>query len=184
MNKQAHTMTELLIASVIIVILFASILGAFILTKSVSSDSLASYNLQRDVNVLLYKMIRGIKEPLGTFGLRAALPPAPTSAFVLLPAANPADSEIDFFSTDGNVTPRKYFLRNNTVVYESPTQAQRQKVIYTAPANSNITLRFSKPAWAVDNQVVTVYISVSQQLGNKTANGSAVTNVNLRNTPK
>ena len=186
MNKQAHTITELLVVSFIIVILFASVLGAFVLTKSVYSDSIANYNLQRDVNGLLYKIIRGIKEPSGTFGLRSALPPSSTSGFVLLPAALPANSEIDFFSTDGNITPRKYLLisSNNTVVYESPTQSPRQKIIYTAPANSTIILRFSIPLWAIDDQIVTIYISVSQQIGNKTATGSVTTNVNLRNAPK
>ena len=175
MNKQAHTMTELLIASAIIVFLFASVLGAFILTKSVYYDSMANYNLQRDVDTVLATIIRGTNEQTGRFGLRSAVSiPAPG-----LPPI-PGQNNISFVGTDNNT--RRYFLNNNTIVYNSPTQTPNQRVIYTAPPNSNITLRFASAS--ADQQVVYIYIAVSQAIGNKTATGSIATNVNLRNMPK
>lgn len=175
-KKRAHTITELLMTSVIIVLLFASVLGAFVLTKSVSSSSMANYNLQRDVNTVFLTMIRGIKEGSGTFGLRSAAPPPTT----YLPGMFPATGEIDFQGADTVV--RRYFLSNNTIIYDSPTQVPRQKVIYTAPPNSTITLSFTPVS--VDQQLVYVYFSVLQQIANKTYSGSVATYVNLRNTQK
>lgn len=169
-------MTELLVASVIIVMLMASVFGAFLLIKEVYRDSIASSNLQRGVDTLLATMIRGTKEQGGgTFGLRSAVSiPSPG----LFPS--PGQNTISFVGTDTNT--RRFFLSNNTVVYDSPTQNPNQRIIYTAPANSNITLRFISAS--IDQQIVYVYISVTQQIGGKTVTGSAETNVNLRNMPK
>lgn len=169
-------MTELLIASVIIVMLFASVFGAYILTKSSYADSIAYYNLQRDVDTLLATIVRGKSEQGGAaFGLRSAVSiPSPG-----LPP-NPGQNTIDFTGTDSNT--RRYFLNNNTIVYNSPTQIPNQRIIYTAPPRSNITLRFASAS--ADQQLVYVYIAVSQPVGNKTVTGSVATNVNLRNMPK
>ena len=176
-NKRAHTLTELLMASAIIVILLTSLLGAFLLTKLVCRNSIASYNIQRDVDTLLATIIRGVKEQSGNrFGLRSAvsIPPIPG----LLPI--PGQNTISYLCTDNNT--RMFLLNNNTVIYDSPLQNPRQTVIYTAPANSNIILRFASAS--ADQQLAYVYVSVSQQLGNKTITGSAETNVNLRNMPR
>lgn len=176
MNKDAHTLTELLVASVIVVLIFASVLGAFLLSKGVYRDSIEGCNLQRDVNNLLATMTRGIKEQGGgTFGLRSAASiPSPG----LFPS--PGQNTISFAGTDTNT--RMFFVKNNTVVYDSPTQNPREYVIYTAPANSSITLRFMPGS--ADQQLVYLYLSVTQQIGNRTASGSAETYINLRNMPK
>lgn len=167
-------MAELLVASVVIVILFTATLGSFVLAKSVYTDSIASYNLQRDVDTLLARIIRGKPEQGGSsYGLRSAVS-------YTLPAVNPSGSRIDFKGVD-DLT-RSYYLNNNTVVYSSPTQSPSQKVVYTPPPNSNITLGFSNVS--MDQQVVYIYIAVSQQIGSKTVVGSIATNVNLRNAPK
>jgi len=115
-NRRAYTMTELLVTSVIIVMLFASVFGAFLLTKGVYRDSIASSNLQRDADTVLATMIRGMREQGGgTFGLRSAMEiPLPG----LMP--NPGQNTISFVSMDNNT--RRYFLNNNTIVYDSPTQ--------------------------------------------------------------
>ncbi len=183
-KKSAHTMTELLVASTVIVLLFTSVLGAYMMMKGISLDSIANNNLQRDVNLLLATIIRGPIEPGGEmFGLRSAVSmsaslPAPNTP---LPSWPLYQDSIYFTSSDDNI--RIFFLSNNTVVYESPTQNPNKRVIYTAPANSTLILRFS--AISVDQQVVNVYISVVQQNPNGIpATGSVVTNVNLRNTPK
>lgn len=175
-NKHAHTIAELLVASVIIILIFASSFGAFLLTKGVYRDSIESCNIQRDVNILLATMIRGIREQGGgTFGLRSAASiPSPG----LFPS--PGQNTISFVGTDTNT--RRFFLSNNTVIYDSPTQIPRERVIYTAPANSNIVLRFTSAS--ADQQLVYVYVSVTRQVGDKIATGSAETDINLRNIPK
>ncbi|MFA5085328.1 MAG: hypothetical protein WC482_03085 [Candidatus Omnitrophota bacterium] len=182
-RKSAYTITEFLLASVIIVLLFASALGAYIMVKGISFNSIAGCNLQRDVDILLATIIKGPVEQGGkAFGLRssfavsAATPPPVTP----LPAW-PGQSTIYFTDKDDNV--RRYFLNNNTVIYDSPTQNPNQRIIYTAPGNSTVIMRFS--AASADQQVVNVYISVIQQNANRaSAAGSVITNVNLRNMPK
>jgi len=183
-KKSAHTMTELLVASVIIVLLLASVLGSYMMIKGVTFDSIANQNLQRDVNILLATIIRGpVEQGGGMFGLRSASamsasqpPPA-----IPLPSWPLNQNSIYFTGSDNKI--RGYFLNNNTVVYESPTQNPNQRVIYTAPDNSVIMLRFS--AISIDQQVANVYISVTQQNPNRApATGSVVTNVNLRNSPR
>lgn len=178
-NKRAHTLTELLIASVIIVFLFISVLGAYLLAETVYYDTIATSNLQRDLDIVLATIIQGVKEPAGRFGLRCASPCSTTPAM--------PNSEIDFlYPTDKPPIVRKFLLVNNTIAYESPTQNPVRKVIYTPPANSNVTLRFSRPVGVtiIDDQAVTIYISVLQQRGSRTSVGSFTTTVNLRNTPK
>lgn len=174
-KKQGQTLTELLITSTIIIFLLASVLGAYILIQNVYYNNMANFNLQRDVDVVLGTIIRGLPEQGGRFGLRSAVSiPAPG-----LPPL-PGQNNISFIGTDNNT--RRYFLNNNTIVYNSPTQNPNQKIIYTAPPNSNITLRFASAS--ADQQVVYTYIGISQIVNNKTVTGSATTYVNLRNMPK
>ena len=173
LNKRAHTITELFVASVVIIFLFTATFGAFVFTKNSYSNHISRYDLQRNVNIVMNRMIRGTKQSNGTFGLRSAV------SFTL-PVAIPALSKIDFVDSDG--THRMYYLNNNTIVYYDPTQVPSQKVVYTAPANSTITLRFSPVH--VDMEVVRVYLSVSKVVNNKTIAGSITTDVTLRNAPK
>lgn len=178
-NKSAHTLTELLVASVIIVFLFISALGAYLLAETVYYDNMATSSLQRDLDIVLATIIQGVKEPTGRFGLRCASPCSTTPAM--------PSSEIDFlYPTDNPPVVRKFLLTNNTIAYDSPTQNPVRKVIYTPPANSNLTLSFSKPinVAIIDEQAVTIYISVLQQRRNRISVGSSTTTVNLRNTPK
>ncbi|MCX5666227.1 MAG: type II secretion system protein [Candidatus Omnitrophica bacterium] len=182
-NRRAHTITEILVASVIIIFVFTSVIGAFLLTKGAYHDSIKSCNLQRDVNILLATMIRGVREQGGEiFGLRGAsamsatLPPPATPL-----SAWPGQNTVYFTGSDNNI--RRYFLNNNSVIYDSPTQNPNQRVIYKAPDNSIIILRFSTAS--IDQQVVKVYISVVQQnAGRASSTGSVTTYVNLRNAPK
>jgi hypothetical protein len=175
MNKRAHTLTELLIAGSIAILLVASVLGAFMLIKSIYTHGMANYFLQRDVDTLMAKIVRGSKESTGTYGLRSAV------SFTI-PSATPAGSRIDFVGTDADT--RTYFLNNNTIIYNSPTQAPNQQVIYTPPSNSTVTLLFWEPGGYIDHELVGIYLAVSQQVGGRNASGSITTYVNLRNVPK
>lgn len=171
MNKRAHTMAELLVASVIVILLFASTFGAFMITKSVYYGSIVEYNLQRDVNVLTNRILRGLKEGGTAYGLRSAKS-----------YTTPSITEIDFVGTDDNT--RRVFLSNNSIIYESATQSPTQKTIYTIPANTAMVLRFWQPTGYTDNETVGIYISLSKAVGSRTATGSLSTYVNIRNLPK
>lgn len=173
-HNKAHTLTELLIASAIIIILFASCLGAFILTKSVCSSSVAEYGLQRDANTIMARIIKGVKEQTDIFGLRSA------KSYSI-----PATTRIDFVGMDDNT--RSYFVNNNSVIYASPLQSPQQNTIYTAPADSTIILRFWNPYAGQpnnDNATVGIYLSISRIVGDRTISGSSSTYVNLKNIPK
>lgn len=175
MCKKAYTMTELLIASAIAILLLASALGSFVLTKAVYTHGMANYYLQKDVDILMARIIRGAKEESGgTYGLRSAV------SFTI-PTATPAGSRIDFVGTDANT--RSYFLNNNAIVYTSPTQSPNEQVIYTAPSGATITLLFWEVPDYIDHELIGIYISVTQPIGTRTAAGSITTYVNKRNIP-
>ena len=174
LNKRAHTITELLIASVIIVTLFASCFGTFVLTKTVGASAMAEHVLQRDDNVIILRITKGLKENTEPFGLRSA------QSYNI-----PAINQINFVGTD-NAT-RSYILSGSSIVYTSPTQSPSQNTIYTTPANSSIILRFWNPYAGQpndDNAALGIYISISQVIDNKPISGSASTYVNLRNIPR
>lgn len=172
--NKAHTLTELLIASTILIILFASCFGTFILTKTICYTSTAEYEIQRDVNTIMTRIIKGVKEQTDVFGLRSA------KSYSI-----PSVSQINFVGIDNNT--RSYLLNNNAITYISPMQSPQQKTIYTAPADSDSILRFWNPyAGQInnDNATVGIYLSVSRRVGDRTVSGSSSTYVNLKNMPK
>ncbi len=174
-KDSGFTLTEILVASVVAVLLLGSVYGTFITSRTIFTTTLEAANLQRDVNVLLQKIIRGRQEGSDMSGLRRAV------SFTI-PVVNPTGSEIDFTGTDNQS--RRYFLNGKSVVYASPILFPSQRTLYTAPTDASITLRFWKPVEYVDNETVGIYISVSRQIGGGTVSGSLSTYVNLRNTPK
>lgn len=175
-KRAAYTITEFLVSSAVIILLFSSVVGVLIITKAVSYNSIAAYNLQRDVDVLMAKIVRGQEEGGSLVGLRSA------KSYHPLPTVTPSKSRINFVGLDDNT--RSYYLNNNSVIYVSPTQFPTQRTIYTAPAGANVTLRFQEPSGYVDHETVEVYISISQQLGGRTITGSLLTYVNLMNSAK
>lgn len=176
-NDRGHTLTELMISAVMIIVIVASVIGAFVTAKWICDFSLAQQGLQRDVAYIAEKIIvRNPKDSSGIYALRSA-------ASFNIPLATPSGSRIDFTGTDGNT--RSYFVSNNSILYNSPTQSPNQQTVYTAPANSTLTLLFWYPSEYIDNKTVGISVSVSQTLGgNKTVSGSVTTYVNLRNMPQ
>ena len=172
-NKMSFTTTEVLISSVIIVILFACTIGAFMMVKGLFRDKIAEYGLQQSSNTILTKIIRGYKEGGNIVGLRSAVS-------FSLPVVTPAGSRIDYVGKDGNT--RSYFLSVNTIQYSSPTQWPNQRTIYTAPAGATIVLRF----WyaSADRETAGIYFALLQPAGKRTVSGSVSTYVNLRNMPR
>ncbi|GEM_PF-2040682 len=170
-NSKAETLTEILVSTVIAVLIFISAIGTFLIIRNVQNYSIAEYNLQRDVNVIINRVMRSITEDVSSHGLRSG------SSFTI-----PGSSEINYMSPDGRL--RKYFQSGNTIVYQSPAQWPNQRTILTAPAGGTLILRFWEPPGYLGHETVGIYIAVSRQVGNRVVSGSASTYINIRNLPK
>lgn len=174
-GQKGFTLTELLVSVVIIVIVIATAFGTFLFVRIVYDKDIIESELQRDSNVIVETIIRGLKEQGAHFGLRSAVS-------YTLPAISPAGSEVDFTGLDGNT--RKYFLNGLTIQYFNPAALPHQKAIYSAPSGTTITLRFWEPAGYLDHETVGIYVGLSQQSRGNTITGSVSTYTNLRNVPK
>ena len=163
-DKRAYTLVELLFASVIIVILFATVFGAFVVTKSIFQSSMAEYNLQRDVDLLFDRIIKGKLETGGAHGLRSAV------SYTL-----PVTTKIDFVGADGATREYYFDVNSNSMKYNNSLTTS---TIYTFPAGSTITVRFWNPY--MDLETVGMYISFSQVVAKRTVSGSLSTYVTLR----
>lgn len=170
-NRRGYTLIELLISSGIVTILFASAIGGFVLLYNVINYSLEEYGLQRSANVAMNRIIRNVGEGGALHGLRSA------KSFTI-----PSPSEIDYTGTDGVV--RTYRLNQRSIIYDNPSRWPYHITIFTAPANSVVTLRFWQPPEYLDNETVGIYIGITRPIAGRTVSGSASTYVNLRNTPK
>ena len=168
-TKRAHTLTEILIVTVISVIFFISVLGVFVVAKNLYARVIAAQGLQRDVNLALSTIVKGITENNNKSGLRSAV------SFTI-----PSITEIDFVGSD--TVARKYYLGPGGIVYNSPKQAPNPQTIYSTPVNGTITLRFWRPY--MDYETVGIYIAIAQNVAGRNIYGSLSTYVNLRNTPK
>lgn len=173
LTNKAHTLTEVLVSSVLVVILFTSTIGVFVLTRVFYTRTMVSQELQRDVNRLMARITKGIEEGGVRYGLRSgagyAEPVTPITA-------------VSFTGVDDNV--RRYSLSSGGILYESPTQTPNAQTIYTVPANSTLVLRFWKPTGYMDNETLAVYIGLTRQISGRTASGSLTTYINLRNIAK
>ncbi|MFA5143861.1 MAG: hypothetical protein WC522_06840 [Candidatus Omnitrophota bacterium] len=170
LDKRAHTLTEILVSSMIIVIFFMSAIGVFVMAKTFYASCMDGQQLQRDVNLVMDKMIKGMKEGGVRYGERSA---------VSFTAPIATITRLEFVGTDGQT--RRYYLASGGIVYESPTQNPNVQTIYTTPANSAITLCFWQPAGYLDNQTVAIYLAVTKNVSGKTSVGSLATYINLRN---
>ena len=174
-NKAGYTLAEALIVSSILILVIASTIGVVIMSRLICDTGIKEISLQRDANMALERMVRGVKEPSDTFGLRNA------KSFTV-PAATPAGSEIDFVSSDG--TTRKFLLSGSSIAYQSPTISPNSKNIYTAPENCTIMLRCWKVTAYPDNETAGIYVALSQTVGGRLLTGSVSTYVNVRNMDK
>lgn len=174
-DRKGYGLVEFMVASVIVIVLIAATLGVYVVAKTVIQNGIIENNLQRDANVVLDKIVRGLKEGGAIVGLRSA-------SSYSLPAADPAGSAIDFVGPDGNT--RKFFVSGNSIIYQSPLQTPNQKTIYTKPAGSTMTLLFWEPSGYVDHATVGVYCAISSPTSGKTLSGSLATYVTIKNIPK
>ncbi len=170
-NSRAYTLTELLVCSVLVVLIFGCTLGTYVLTKRIYSDCVVSANLQRDIAVVAMKIIRGIHDDAGIYGLTAA-----KSYHLQSP------TEIHFVGTDN--FERRIFLFGapaSSIVYAG---RNGNTAIYTAPANSSLSLLFMNPgitAGILGTETVNFKIDVLESVLGRNASASLQTYVNVRN---
>lgn len=172
-KTKGFTIAEILVAGAILVPIFFAIVGASIMLRNVCYTSIAAHELQRGMNIVMNYIIKHGPGETEYNGLRSA------TAYTI-PVTNPAGSEIRFTDTNGVV--RRYYLSNNSIIYESPTAAQATQTIYTAPAGSQITLLFVS-ALPAGNEVVRVYMAVTRNIAGKLVSGDLNTYVDLKNVP-
>ena len=178
-DRKAQTLTELLIASVLTVIFFTSAMEIFVLGRNYYATGSAGQNLQRDVNGVIGRIVKGVKENTTKTGLRSAK--SFTNPIVL-------PTSIEFIGSDGAT--RRYYTGAGGIYYYSSILSPTDKLIYATPANSVLTLQFSEPMDAFGNllysghELISIYLSITQTVSDNKVSGSISTYVNLRNTPK
>ena len=159
-DKKGHTLIELLFASVIIVLLIASVLGCQIFADRIYQTNIIRENLQRDACIVMNKIINGGHETSNpdagivrlneamTYSFTKHIPPLGSEVL-----ASPYFNPFIYFNilsnipSDSSKNPyARWFCLNNTntsIIYHHPTNAGAvDEVIYTAPAGATITLEF------------------------------------------
>ena len=176
------SLTEVLVTSSIILLLFASIVAASVMVRDVCFTGLADLELQRSLkNVMDHIVIRGPGETVNN-GLRSAFSYNIPATGLTVPSATPG-TELWFSDDSSNPKKRRYYLQDRSIMYRSDTISQPvTRTVYTAPADATLSLLF---LWtAPDNQTVRVFISVDRVMNNKHVSGNLSTFVSLHNIPK
>lgn len=186
-NNKAHTLTEIILACAITVILLTSVQGAFVLTKQIYASSIARANLQRDADITLKKMIKGECESTGIFRLSDA------KKFRIVNI-----NKLEFWGADNDVSSaatRWYCLNGSgtSILYHHPRAIGAQdEIIYTVPSGAALTLQFrphavilppNGPGDVYTNIDTCINVAISQNLYGKNISGSATAMVNIRNHP-
>ena len=172
-HAKGYTLTEILFSSVILLLILITVAGASLMLKNICHASIVAHTLQRDATIIMGYIIKSAPAENACTGLRSA-------ASYSLPVVSPAGSAIDFVDPDN--TARRYYLSGNTIMYASGTIWPSPQALYTAPANTTVTLLFW-PA-SIDGETVGVYVALVQSFSGKPIAGSLKTFVNLRNMPK
>jgi len=170
-SRKGFSITELEIASVIAILIFAAAIGAFLLVKNIQNYSGAELALERDVGTVMARLIRNIGEAADSRGLRSG------RSFII-----PSAGELAYTDVDGNT--RRYYLSGSSIFYASPLQSPQTGTIFTAPSGTSVILRFWKPSGYSDNETVGIYIGLVKNIGGRAVSGSVSTYVNLRNVAK
>lgn len=172
-NGKGFTLTEVIISSVILVLLFFAVMLATVMLKEYCYTSIAQHVLQRDAAIMMNYIVKHGPGEISYNGLRSA------ASYNIN-----AIGDISFIDKTG-IT-RRYYQQGNSIVYQSPTAPSGSggSTIYTAPANATLTLIFIQPNWSVDPETVWIYIAISQIVAGKPVSGNLSTFVNIRNLQK
>ena len=166
-GKKAFSLTELLITSALLVVLFTTTLAGFVLLKGIFAANIAKATFQRDAEVVMNQIIEGKSDPSG---IRLS----ETASVTFYSDA----SKLTFIGTDG--IQRTYSLTNNGTSLLYSDQNGIQKTMYTAPQGAIIGLTFT-PVDLNPTLCVCIYVSISQIINGKTVLGSLESSIYLRN---
>lgn len=189
LDNKAHTLTELILASAITVILIASVLGAFIFTKRIYASSIAMANLQRDADVTLKKIIKGEHETTDPAGVFRRLSEAKTFKISKIYTTK---TKLEFTVTDNSVSSGSYYSDSTgtSILHHHPGSTSAQdETIYTAPPGATLVLQFAQhdpgypPGDVYTNVDVCINLMISQNVYGRNISGSATAMLNIRNHP-
>ena len=197
-NKKAFTLIETVIAVTFTVILMTVIGSFYNTTRVVNASGTAGQMLQDGSNLILSKIIEGKTESIvinnnvvpTIYRLSEAVQYCiGTGAW---PCAGSASiAELHFKGTDGVECWYKLNSTSTQLIYCYPTSitngvatSYTNEVIYTAPINATLTLRFWIPTVAnYPASVVGVDAALTQNVLGRAVAGSSSTIVHLRNHP-
>ena len=200
MNKKAFTLLELMMAVAFSVLLLTGVFGFYNAANQLYSSGITAQNLQDGANIVLNKLIEGQAESNTVYRLE-------TSASFYIPTGNSntlyfcqynpsntpcstSDPTVRWYTLDPTSTSLRYYHpTSNPLGYD---------VIYTAPKNTTITLRFSPaqepnplppPTTITIPNVIEIDVALTENLlpnvtnNRLAASGSASTFVLLRDHP-
>jgi hypothetical protein len=177
-DRKGFTLAEVLVVSILTVLIFTSALGVFVMARNLYVSSMAGQELQRDAELLVTKIIKGLEGGSTRYGLRAASGFTPPASI----------NRLDYTGTDGNT--RSFYLSGQSIIYESPTESPGTQTIYTAPVNATLVLWFWEPVNGSgvllypDHEIMSIYVGIAKTISGKVVSGSIATSVNVRNLPK
>ena len=216
-NNKAFSLIELMVAVAITVLLMTGVYGFYNAASQSYSSGISGQTLQDGADIVLSKIIEGETESGAVYRLSTAvsymIPNGTANALYTCGGApqaapcNTGDNNSNTFvelyycqnspcSQSGGVnnsTARWYYLNSagTAVMYHHPAVGGGtiEENIYTAPAASTLTLRFSPAAVSTPLNVVEIDVALTKNLSanitNKrlAATGAASTFVLLRNHP-
>jgi len=198
MNNKAFTIVELMLAVGFSVLLLTGVYGFYTAASQVYSSGIAGQSLQDGANIILSKIIEGQSESGTVYRLSTSetygIPNSNIIYFCqdnpLIPPCGTSDSTVRWYTLDPTSTSLRYYHpTSNPLGYD---------VIYTAPKNTTITLRFSPaqepnplppPTTITIPNVIEIDVALTENLlpnvtnNRLAASGSASTFVLLRDHP-
>jgi len=199
-NNQAFSLVELMMAVAFSVLLMTGVYGFYNAASQSYSSGISGQTLQDGTNIVLSKIIKGETESSVVYRLATSVSyriPNGSANYLYSCGGSPQVAPCNANNTSGELyycqdspcggandaTARWYYLNSagTSVIYHHPaaTGGTTEENIYTAPAGSTLTLRFSPAAVNTPLNVVEIDVALS---GRRTT-GAASTFVLLRDHP-
>ncbi len=154
-KEDGFTLSEILIASAIAVIILAGLIAIYIMSLQTWSEGSSDAYLERNGNLIMEQLIRGRR---GRYGLREAT----TGSIVI-----DADGNGITFGVDKNNTPTattwddttcRFYLSNNRVMYDPDTSVPGDEEAVNTKGNvENITFRR-------ENNYIKIQLTMKEQI--------------------
>ncbi len=210
-NNKAFSLVELMMAVTFSVLLLTGVYGFYNVSSQSYSSGISGQTLQDGTNIVLSKIIGGGTESSVVYRLATSvsymIPNGSANALYSCGGA-PQVAPCNTNNTSGELyycqdspclgandpkVPRWYYLNSagTAVIYHHPASSGGtiEENIYTAPAGSTLTLRFSPAAVSTPLNVVEIDVALTKNLSANITNkrlattGAASTFVLLRNHP-